>query len=95
MHDLTRRFRQEVEQHHLACWNMSDYAVLCWLSAGGTINHLKRLWSQPAGSLSDQQRLVVDVLKEKTSTAVIRQQAGRFVQLTTAVASGSAHPEAA
>jgi coproporphyrinogen III oxidase-like Fe-S oxidoreductase len=35
MKALAGEFRRQVEDARLACWNLSDYALLCWLSAGG------------------------------------------------------------
>ncbi len=39
---LAGGFRRSVEDQHLGCWNLSDYALLCWLSADGDVKDLTR-----------------------------------------------------
>ena len=85
---LHGQFRRHIETEHLACWNLSDYAALCWLSVGGSMPDLAQLWQRPDGELSHDQRLVVDVLKEKTGLTLPRQAAG-FVTVAHRVASQS------
>ncbi len=87
MKALAARFRHEVEERHLACWNLSDYAVLCWLSAGGNLAELVRLWQRPAHELGSSERLLIDVLKEKTGV-VLPGQAATFVATARHAAAG-------
>ncbi|MGL5860953.1 MAG: B12-binding domain-containing radical SAM protein, partial [Phycicoccus sp.] len=88
MRALAGQLRRHVEDARLACWNLSDYAVLCWLSVGGDIADLTRVWRADPATLSAEQRLVLDVLKEKAGVAVGDRAAG-FVALTAAVAAES------
>jgi radical SAM superfamily enzyme YgiQ (UPF0313 family) len=69
MKALAAGFRRRVQDRYLACWNLSDYALLCWLSVGGTTAELVRMWQQPSHELTADEQLVIDVLKEKTGTA--------------------------
>ncbi|MEV0322499.1 B12-binding domain-containing radical SAM protein [Streptomyces sp. NPDC050659] len=87
MRELATRFQKEVEDSQLGCWNLSDFAVLCWLSIGGDINDLKRLWSARRSDLSDDARHVMDVLKERSTEASSSEcRAEDFVALATRVA---------
>lgn len=86
MRQMASGFRQRVERAGMACWNLSDYAVLCWLSVGGTIDSLKRLWQLPDQALTPTQRLVLDVLKEKVGVALDRPQASGLVRAARIVA---------
>jgi len=86
MREMAADFRQRVEREGTACWNLSDYAVLCWLSVGGTVSSLKRLWRLPERALTPTQRIVLDVLKEKIGIALDRQQASGFVRTAARVA---------
>jgi hypothetical protein len=54
---------------------------------GGHTADLVRLWQQPDSELSADERMVVDVLKEKTSRA-LPAQAAAFVGTARQVASG-------
>jgi hypothetical protein len=85
MRQLTATFRHRVQERHLGCWNLSDYAVLCWLSVGGAVADLKRLWTTPEAQLTAEQQLVVSVLKEKSGVQVAA-DAARFVKLTATLA---------
>jgi len=85
MRQLAAEFRQYVEASRVSCWNLSDYAALCWISVGGRVEDLMRLWRTDADRLSDDQRLVLDVLKEK-SLSVPASVRPRFVELAAAVA---------
>jgi hypothetical protein len=78
MKRLAAEFRRQVQQERLGCWNLSDYALLCWLSVGGDTADLVRLWQRPDGELSAEERTVVDVLKEKTART-FPAQAAAFV----------------
>jgi radical SAM superfamily enzyme YgiQ (UPF0313 family) len=69
MKALASEFRRRIEDEYLACWNLSDYALLCWHSIGGDTADLVRLWQQPEHELGHQEQAVVNVLKEKTGTA--------------------------
>jgi hypothetical protein len=61
-------------------------------SVGGDTADLVRLWQQPDSELSADERMVVDVLKEKTGRA-LPAQAAAFVGTARQVASG-AHAKA-
>ena len=75
MKALAAAFRKRVEDEHLACWNLSDYALLCWRSVGGDAADLTRLWQQTDRELNDGQRLLVNVLKEKVGVTLPGQAA--------------------
>jgi len=90
MRQMAAGFRQRVEGDGTACWNLSDYAVLCWQSVGGTVGSLKRLWRLPDRVLTTTQRTVLDVLKEKLGVALDRQQASGFVATARIVAAEAA-----
>ena len=85
MRSLAAGFRRHVESARLGCWNLSDYAVLCWLSVGGDVDDLMRLWAADEHTLTADQRLVIDVLKEKTGVSITEAAVG-FVKLAAAVA---------
>jgi hypothetical protein len=89
MKTLTAGFRQAVEAEHLACWNLSDYALLCWLSVGGDTTDLAGLWRRPDNDLTAAERLAVGVLKEKIG-ATARTQAGSFVAMVRELATAAA-----
>lgn len=84
--DLAASFRQEVQARTDSCWNLSDYAAICWLSVGGEIADLTALWRVRESELSPDQQLVISVLKEKSESADI---AGSFVQLTKTIAAAT------
>ena len=88
MKHLAAAFRRRVEDEHLACWNLSDYALLCWRSVGGDTADLARLWQRPDCELNKGQRLVASVLKEKSGVTLPSQAAG-FVAVARRVAAGS------
>jgi hypothetical protein len=88
MKALAAAFRRRVEDEHLACWNLSDYALLCWRSVGGDAADLARLWQQPDHELNDGQRLVVNVLKEKAGVT-LPGQAADFVAVARRVAASA------
>lgn len=88
MRQLAADFRSHVQDRRLGCWNLSDYAVLCWLSVGGEISDLVRLWHTSDEQLTDDQRLVLGVLKEKRGIE-IAEKAGQFVAITASVASAA------
>jgi radical SAM superfamily enzyme YgiQ (UPF0313 family) len=90
MKTLAAGFRSQVETARLACWNLSDYALLCWLSAGGTTTALTALWQQPDDQMTPAQQQVTSILKEKTG-AVVPGDAASFVTGTQKLASGSTH----
>jgi len=92
MKSLAADFRRWVQSELLACWNLSDYALLCWLSVGGETADLVRLWQEPEQALNEDERLVVDVLKEKTGVDVAT-HAASFVDATGRVAA-RARPQA-
>lgn len=92
MRTLAGEFRQHVQDSGASCWNLSDYAVLCWRSVGGHIDDLARLWAAPEGALAEETRLAVEVLKEKSGVQMTREQAHSFVPTT---ARGAAHHAAA
>jgi radical SAM superfamily enzyme YgiQ (UPF0313 family) len=85
MRGLAAHFRARVQGDGLACWNLSDYAALCWLSVGGRLPDLARLWSREGEELTAAQQTVVDVLKEKTALKDPVGAAG-FVELAGQVA---------
>jgi hypothetical protein len=87
-----RGFRRQVEDAGLACWNLSDYALLCWLSADRTTTALTRLWRTPDDQLTAAGHRVTGILTEKTGAAVPA-DAASFVSGTRELAAGSA-PEA-
>lgn len=83
--ELAHDFRREIQDRHQACWNLSDYAAICWISVGGNLTDLKDLWRRPTSQTTGQQELVVDVLKEKVSVSAADQAAG-FVEVARQVA---------
>ncbi|PZG15157.1 hypothetical protein C1I95_20165 [Micromonospora craterilacus] len=85
MRALSAAFRQQVQDSRLGCWNLSDYALLCWMSVGGHVDDLVRLWNTDDAALSHSQRLVLGVLKEKIGVSA-SSEAAQFVQLTKNVA---------
>jgi hypothetical protein len=89
MAELAAYFRTQVQASGLACWNLSDYAILCWLSVGGDIATLTRLWSAPSARLSVAQLAVLDVLRERNShDPMSKERALEFVASVRALASG-------
>jgi radical SAM superfamily enzyme YgiQ (UPF0313 family) len=93
MQELAAYFQEQVEQSGLGCWNLSDFAVLCWLSIGGDVADLKRLWGAPQSELSDDEQTVINVLKERrTKTPIAGSTAESFVALATRVASARQLP---
>lgn len=87
MRALAGQFRTKVQDRGLACWNLSDYAALCWLSVGGDLAELALLWNHDDQQLTASERLVIGVLKEKAGVAMAS-QAAEFVNLTATVAAG-------
>lgn len=85
MRRLATEFRLHVETSETACWNLSDYAVLCWMSVGGRVEDLTRLWRTDTDLLTDDQQLVLGVLKEK-KLSVPAASRSRFVEITRTVA---------
>lgn len=85
---LATQFRQEIESRGTACWNLSDYAAICWMSVGGDLTDLTQLWRCPESMLSVDQQQVISVLKEKSATASAT-DAACFVQLTSRVAAAA------
>jgi len=94
MRRLATEFRVHVENCEAACWNLSDYAVLCWISVGGRVQDLVRLWRTDADLLTDDQHLVLGVLKEKKLSVPMASRS-RFVELTRTVAASERAREAA
>jgi radical SAM superfamily enzyme YgiQ (UPF0313 family) len=90
MKALAAGFRRHVEIRRLACWNLSDYALLCWLSAGGTTTALIDLWEEPDEQMTPAEQQVTAVLKEKTS-ATIPDDAASFVAATEKLARSGRH----
>lgn len=90
MKTLTTGFRHQVETARLACWNLSDYALLCWLSVGGATPALTGLWQAPDETLTPAEQQVTGILKEKTSVA-LPGGAASFVAATRQLAAGSRH----
>ena len=88
MKALAGEFRRQVEDARLACWNLSDYALLCWLSAGGTAPALTRLWQAPDDQLTAAGQQVTGILKEKAGAAV-PDDAASFVSVTRELAAGA------
>ncbi len=72
---LAATFRRRVEDEHLACWNLSDYALPCWRSVGGDTADLTWLWQQTDRELTYSQRLAVKVRKEKAGVTLPGQAA--------------------
>ena len=87
MKELAAAFRQQIEAGHAACWNLSDYALLCWLSAGGTATALTALWKKPEEQMTCAEQQVIGVLKEKDG-AVPPDDAASFVAATRNLAAG-------
>jgi radical SAM superfamily enzyme YgiQ (UPF0313 family) len=81
MKSLAAEFRHQVEAGHQSCWNLSDYALLCWLSAGGTTAALTALWQKPDEQMTPAERQVTGVLKEKAG-ALAPEDAASFVAAT-------------
>ena len=81
MRSLAADFRRRVDDQHLGCWNLSDYALGCWLSVGGTTEALVRLWQRPDDELTPTEQAVLQVLKEKTAFAAPA-PASSFVAMT-------------
>ncbi|GAB3901114.1 hypothetical protein GCM10029964_089440 [Kibdelosporangium lantanae] len=87
MANLTVDFRTQIQRSGLACWNLSDFVVLCWLSVGGDIATLKRLWVTPPADLARDRLAIVDVLRERNSgDSLTRQRARNFVSSVQTVA---------
>jgi Radical SAM superfamily len=89
MKSLAAEFRQQVEAAHQSCWNLSDYALLCWLSAGGTTAPLTALWQKPDKQMTPAERQVTGVLKEKDG-ALAAEGAASFVAATRELAASYA-----
>ncbi len=87
MKELAAAFRQQIEAGHAACWNLSDYALLCWLSAGGTATALTDLWRKPEEQMTSAEQQVIGGLKEKDG-AVPPDDAASFVAGTRNLAAG-------
>jgi radical SAM superfamily enzyme YgiQ (UPF0313 family) len=94
MKELTAEFRRQVVTMRLACWNLSDYALLCWLSVGGTTASLTTLWQQPDEQMTPAERQVTGILKEKAGAAV-PEAAVSFVTATGDLAARSTRREGA
>lgn len=87
MIELAGYFGDQVRGSGLACWSLSDFVVLCWLSVGGDIQTLRRLWQARPAELTDDERDVVDVLRERASgDQLSRQRALDFVSSVRSVA---------
>lgn len=89
MKALAADFRQAVQAEHLASWNLSDYALLCWLSVGGDTTDLVSLWQRPDSDLTPSEHLVVSILKEKSGVGA-RVQAASFVATVRELATAAA-----
>ncbi|MGN6814649.1 MAG: B12-binding domain-containing radical SAM protein [Solirubrobacterales bacterium] len=83
---LADEFRTEITSAGESCWNLSDYALICWEAVGGSRQRLKDLWRADEEALSDDERLVVQVLKEKVGTEVEPNRAAGFVDVARMVA---------
>jgi len=61
MKALAGEFRRQLEDARLACLNLSDYALLCWLSAGGSGTALSALWQTPDDQLTAARQQVTGI----------------------------------
>ena len=86
MWELADEFRAEITRIGESCWNLSDYALICWEAVGGKRQRLEELWQADEGALADDERLVIQVLKEKVGTEVASDKAADFVGIARRVA---------
>ncbi|MEY9864380.1 radical SAM superfamily enzyme YgiQ (UPF0313 family) [Catenulispora sp. GAS73] len=87
MRSLAGYFRRQCELLNIP-WGLSDYPLLCWESLGGERSHLLDLWRADSTSLTKQEGLVVDVLREKRIADPIHDWSHDFLALAGKVAGG-------
>ena len=77
MRSLAQEFRERIVSAGRVCWNLSDYALLCWLSIGGDQDDLVRLWRMSEGDAAAPEFL--NVLREKDGVRLGPNAASGFV----------------
>jgi len=71
--------RNEVEKINTIYWNLKDHLLLTWLSAGGNVGGLKKIWREPDKYLNKHELEHFEAFKEKDIHKVDDEQNGNAV----------------